>query len=469
MRHALVDLLRNLAAGARLALFRPVGITSFRITLGSVLALIAFAYGLEIALDALRIGAGATFNANALPRAAFGTGVMLLLVAVLAVGFRQPHLMLALTATFLASAPLVNFAGNAYYALGDGIGRWTPSHVWIAWACWLALTAWGVAIGARAVAITLSPRPRYFRTAVLTSAALVFGAGYLVETRFPPPDWWLAARAPERADAWSVVTERALVRQPQLLAESLQAIEPQRPGVVDLYFIGFAPYAGQDVFRRDVDTAHAVVNDRYGVEGRSIVLVNHPRTVMETPLATASNLRTTLKAVGARIDPEEDVVMLFLTSHGGADHRLAVEFNPLQLDQISGADLRTMLDEAGIRFRIVVISACYSGGFIPALSDERTLVLTAAAADRTSFGCSTDSPMTFFTDALFNQALRSEASLSQAFAQARTLVAERERAEGLSPPSDPQMFAGAAIGAKLDALASRGVPPRTPVCAAGGC
>lgn len=161
--------------------------------------------------------------------------------------------------------------------------------------------------------------------------------------------------------------------------------------------------------------------------------------------------------------------MLFLTSHGSADHRLSVEFAPLQLDQIGPADLRAMLDQAGIRFRIVVISACYSGGFIPALADERTLLMTATAGDRTSFGCSTDSPLTFFTDALFNQALRAEPSLPRAFAQARLFVAQRERAQGLSPPSDPQISAGAAIVDKLDALARRSAVAPATSCAAGAC
>ncbi len=256
------------------------------------------------------------------------------------------------------------------------------------------------------------------------------------------------------------------MRQPQLLAESLQALEPQRPGVVDLYFVGFAPYASQDVFLKDVVAARTAVNERFDTAKRSVALVSNPRTVLETPIATVSNLRSTLAAVSERIDRDEDVVMLFLTSHGGKDHRLAVEFFPLRLDSLNPSDLKSMLDHAGIRWRIVVISACYSGGFIPALADERTIVMTAAAVDRTSFGCSHDSEMTFFTDALFNQALRTERSLLGAFERARSLVLEREKAEGFSPPSDPLIFVGAAIREKLVALES--ASPST-ACAAGTC
>lgn len=469
MRYALVTLFRNLAAGARLALFRPVGVMSFRTTLGALLMLVAVVLALDIVLDALRVGGGRSFNWYALQHWSLATLVFLGVVSLLALAVRQPQLAVVFAVMILASSMLLQMAGSGYRMSMENLGRWTPRIVWLSWAAWLLLTAWSAGIIARTIAVSLPERGRRRWFAIAGGTMLLLGTGMLVETRFPRADFWHAGRDPaERAAAWSAVTEQALTRQPRLLAEALRALEPQRPGVVDLYFVGFAPYASQDVFRRDVDAARAVVHDRYDIDKRSVVLVNHPRTVLEFPLATASNLRATLKAVGERIDPEEDVVMLFLTSHGSGDHRLSVEFAPLQLDQINGADLRAMLDEAGIRFRVVVISACYSGGFIPALADERTLLLTAAAADRTSFGCSTDSPMTFFTDALFNQALRADPSLPRAFAQARTLVAERERVEGLSPPSDPQMFAGAAIGDKLDALSKRAAAAPTS-CAAAAC
>ena len=287
------------------------------------------------------------------------------------------------------------------------------------------------------------------------------------QTHYPGPDWWLLARAePEGEPAVTIVSEEALVRQPQLLAESLAALAPQRPGVTDLYFVGFAPYADQDVFRKDIETARAVANDRLGTGMRSIVLISSPRTVLDVPIATASNLRAALKAVGGRIDPEEDIVLLFATSHGGKDARLAVAHAPLQLATVDAAGLRAMLDEAGIRWRIVVLSACFSGSFIPALADERTMVMTAAAADRASFGCSNEGDMTYFTNALFNQALRSEGSLLAAFARARALVLDRERAEGLSPPSDPQLFVGTAMRQKLEALEAI---PVSNACAPGAC
>jgi hypothetical protein len=468
MRAGLAALMRNLAAGMRLALFLRVQATAFRVTLGALLALIVFVYVFEVALEAIRVGPGATFNPFALPYAVAGTAVTLFVIGVVAVAFRQPQLMLAASVAILAAMPVLICAGTLYHAIAERFSRATPFYAWITWATWMALTAWALAIVMRALALTLVPRPRYFHAAVVAAAVAVFGATLLSDLQFPRPDWWRAAQGDEaqRASTWSVVTEQALVRQPQLLAQALDSIAPQRPGLSDLYFVGFASYASQDVFERDVRTARSVVAEAFEVADRSIVLVSNPRTVVETPIATASNLRAALNAVGARIDRDEDAVMLFLTTHGGADHRLSVEFYPLQLDAITPLMLKAMLDEAGIRFRIVVISACYSGGFIAALADDTTIVMAAAAHDRKSFGCSHDSEMTYFTDALFNQALRKQPGLLEAFDRARVLVLERERAEGLTPPSDPQIHVGASMRAKLADLERRA---SRPTCAASGC
>jgi hypothetical protein len=232
----------------------------------------------------------------------------------------------------------------------------------------------------------------------------------------------------------------------------LDDLADERQGVTDLYFVGFAPYAGEDVFRKDMELARDLFDQRFDTEGRSIVLINNPSTVLEQPMATVTNLRATLKEIGATIDRDDDVVMVYLESHGGRDHRLAVDFPPLELEQLTPATLRTLLDEAAIKWRIIVVSACYSGGYIEPLKDDFTLILTASAADRTSFGCGTESNATYFADALFQHALRFEDSFVKAFAQARERIAEHEREQKVSPPSDPQIYIGDEMAAKLPKL-----------------
>ena len=98
------------------------------------------------------------------------------------------------------------------------------------------------------------------------------------------------------------------------------------------------------------------------------------------------------------------------------------------------------------------MSACYSGGFIDALQDDYTLVVTASAADRASPGCGNGSDATIFGEALFQQGSPSRTRSWPAFEAARARVAEREKAGRARPPSDPQIFVGPAMAEKLKEL-----------------
>jgi len=103
-----------------------------------------------------------------------------------------------------------------------------------------------------------------------------------------------------------------------------------------------------------------------------------------------------------------------------------------------------MLNASGARYRVVIISACYSGVFARALAGPRTLVITAAAPDRPSFGCEDGATWTYFGDAFFNQALRSSRNLAEAYCRARDIVTRRERNEGFEP-SRPQIAGGSEV------------------------
>jgi hypothetical protein len=115
-----------------------------------------------------------------------------------------------------------------------------------------------------------------------------------------------------------------------------------------------------------------------------------------------------------------------------------------------------MLDEAGVRHRVIAISACYSGGWVGPLESDSTLVMTAADKDHTSYGCGKRSELTFFGRALFDEQLRNTRSFEQAFAAAVPVIRQREedarKADGFS---NPQISVGAKIRPVLDELAQR--------------
>jgi Peptidase C13 family len=108
---------------------------------------------------------------------------------------------------------------------------------------------------------------------------------------------------------------------------------------------------------------------------------------------------------------------------------------------LTPANLAEILDRTGVQHKVVIISACYSGVFIPRLADADTLVITAADANHASFGCEDRAKWTYFGNAFFNVALRKAVSLKDAFVLARSLVMKRELRQGFAP-SHPQMAGG---------------------------
>jgi hypothetical protein len=144
------------------------------------------------------------------------------------------------------------------------------------------------------------------------------------------------------------------------------------------------------------------------------------------------------------MDREQDILFLFLTSHGSKDHELTLNQNAMQLADLGAAELGALLKESGIRWKVVVISACYSGGFIDALKDDRTLVMTAARRDRRSFGCADENDFTYFGRAYFKESLPKSRSFVEAFRRAEVLVNDWERKDASGAASSGKAAAGAA-------------------------
>lgn len=217
-----------------------------------------------------------------------------------------------------------------------------------------------------------------------------------------------------------------------------------------LYVVGVAGDASEDVFRNEARFLVDAAAPRLGAASRALALVNHADSLEGdgTPLATSDNLRHTLAEVGAHMDRERDLLLLYLTMHGAEDHQLGLVLPDGREAALTPTDLREALDAAGIVHRVVVISACFSGGFIPALETPDTLVLTAARADRPSFGCGTESTITFFGHAWLLDGLNANRNFAGAFRLATRAIKQRERMLGYER-SGPRIAEGARIGDTL--------------------
>ena len=234
-------------------------------------------------------------------------------------------------------------------------------------------------------------------------------------------------------------------RPPYAVRSALERLPAQRPGTVDLYALVIGGDA-EEVFRREVETVRRVLDERLGTGGRSAAMIND--LAQPEPEVTLNSLAYALRAIAKRMDPEEDVLLLHLTSHGLRNHELSLRHPAMPLYSLSPLYLRSLLDEAGVRNRVIIVSACYSGGFVGPLSTGDTMVLTAASADRPSYGCGSDSQITDFSRALYLQALTRTRSLREAAVQTLDLVREDEKARGFAH-SLPQLRSGAAIDERL--------------------
>ena len=205
--------------------------------------------------------------------------------------------------------------------------------------------------------------------------------------------------------------------------------------------VSFGLFGDQGVFRREATGAAQIVGSRFG-HGSVVVRFN----TKKGGGATVETLAATLNAEAKKMNGESDILFLVLTSHGSPDG-LAVTAGR-RTETLKPSTLAEMLDQTGVRHKVVIISACYSGVFIPRLANADTLVITAADADHASFGCEDKAKWTYFGDAFFNIALRQTNTLKDAFLLARTLVSKRELRQGFDP-SHPQMAGGANVESLL--------------------
>ena len=304
------------------------------------------------------------------------------------------------------------------------------------------LLGWIWIVSLRAILVCLGAR----RPQVLKAALAVTAMMAIAFFAFPRTEVWNPA--PEEQAPDPLTEEKLFHLQGRLIESALDAIAPGRPGVAETYFVGFAPDASNDVFLKEMRFVRRLFDERFATAGRSIALVSSQEALDEFPIASVTNLERALRRVGERMNGDEDTLFLFLTAHGYRDHRLSAVQPPLDLASLTPTSLARLLQDAGIKWRVIVVSACYAGGFIEPLRDDNTIVITAASADRTSFGCEPGRDFTYFGDAYFRDALARTRSFTRAFDIAKAAVAKQEAAEKLVP-SLPQMWVGPAIAERL--------------------
>jgi Peptidase C13 family len=235
--------------------------------------------------------------------------------------------------------------------------------------------------------------------------------------------------------------------QRSLLQAEIASLNPPTKGTTNIYALGIAGWADQDVFLKELDGGLAALGGVLPIRGHAVRLVNHHETLESLPLANQRNFAAAVHALGDVMDKDTDVLLLLMTSHGepsGFGLRLPSEV----ITQLTPQQVVATLDNEGIKNRVVIVSACFAGVFVPPLTNDNTIVITASDAKSTSFGCAPERDWTYFGDAFFRQSVRPGRDFQHAFDNARVLIDGWELMDR-AKPSNPQAHFGPALVAKL--------------------
>ena len=444
MKPYLSALRHNIVSGTRLCLLRRCVAGDFTVSLDQLVLLIALNLLLAFIVDLLSSLPHPEFYSYAV--AANALDVLLFLFAAYLISklLMENRVALRLAVYFYSMSP---FFLLLWVMLGQLQGL-LPSNADVIYALgYLFYVLWAiVAMGWMLTLMTGGYSRKVPAAMMVTVLVWVLPVYHFADST----TLWYAAQkegVDEYAAYRALDVERIFYRQPELLAEHLQPLLAERSDSVDLYFVGFAGYALQDIFRNEIEFARALFDERFATRGRSLLLINNLATRDTQPLASSINLQRTLQHIGNLIDRENDIVVLFLSSHGDKAE-LSVNFWPLRLNDVTPEMLKQYLDAAGIKWRIIMVSACYSGSFIETLKDQHTAIMTASSADTASFGCDDKRKLTNFGEVLLQNQLQQQYSFATAFENTAREIGLREQVEKLDP-SRPQIFIGQAMQEKL--------------------
>jgi len=435
-------LLRNLGSGFALLVLRRRSPEHFVRTFDQLAALLLLTLLFWAALDTLHAEAGSELRLDGLYGWSFYLLMGLFGCSLVARAYCRQTDTRSLLIPALSVAPYVLVL---FWLLGDL--SWVESHPALQLA---AAVIYLILLGVRVIqAAYTTARAKSVAVAVILIIVGSVGLRVLdLDTRL----WLTDDVEEEQADNDDSGVESLLYDQPARIASAVEHLAPRQPDAANVFFLGFAGDGEQSIFKREALFAESVFGEHFSADDRAVELINDNDDRDSYPIATLSGMQQALKLMASRMDLQQDVLVLMLTSHGSRDG-IAVINGSLPLVQLSPVDLRSALDEAGIKWRVIVVSACYSGVFVDALKGDETLVITAADAEHSSFGCDDDRELTYFGEALLKDSIPTSRSLEDAFKKASALIQKRETNEH-KIRSNPQMAMGRAMRQKLAGLES---------------
>ena len=213
-----------------------------------------------------------------------------------------------------------------------------------------------------------------------------------------------------------------------------------------LFYVGLGMF---DETWSENDVAALTSALQHGAPGFRVIPTIFANASGHHPAVEPGAVATTLSAIADDAGPN-DVVLVYISTHG-APGLLGRSAAGDELEPFDAAQLRAWLAPLRDHDTVLILSACFSGSFIPPLRAPHRVIFAAARADRTSFGCQAGAEHTVFGDALLRALRRPRESLRSIVAATRATVTARERALRVDLPSQPQLSVGPAATLLFDA------------------
>jgi len=438
--------LQNLQGGLQLAFFLKPDDTRFHVSWHSLATIVLSVLAAHFLIDTIISAQDSSLNINSWHRYHVGlfSIVILMSYTIRSLFFKTDHV-LKIAVMFY----------NAYFII------WLPYFTLYAlYPSWMnetlernvdvAVMIWGAIVTFRIVSSLSDTNMKH----ALISGIACMTALYALNTHIGMSYFYYAPQDNENtkkfAEYEALSSEEVFTMQNDLMQKSFEGMSGSKRRITDIYSITFAPYRYQDVFMREAKFVTDSFIHILGIENRNVTLINNEETIFDLPLASTTNLGNSLKTIASLMQTKEDVLFLYITSHGDEENGISVALDYRHtMVNLSGERLAEMLKTSGIKNKVIFISACHSGALIPDLQDDNTMIITSAADNKQSYGCSNNTPLTYFAEAYFKQALTETTDLERAFHLTKDIVEKREKKENLSPPSDPQIFIGKNIKSVL--------------------
>jgi Peptidase C13 family len=441
-----IDLFANIIAGTRMAFFMPVHLWAFRNGFFQICLLFIVSFSFSFFGSYFETAPDNFFNIYGLNYQAALYLIFFFSLSLIACLSSRARDLDKLITIFLSTVPAVYLLSTCLVKISNYQTVLSEYHA--SWLIFYVYLSWNLIITLR-----ILKRFLYCKVKSALPYLFIFAAinvPPLFPNVFPHVALWYSTQPSIKSESspYNINVESIYYSQNKLLQKTVDRFVEGKEGVTDLFFIGFAGDASEDVFMNETKSAQMIMDNHFNTFGRSMVLINNEDTVNAVPLANGHNLKNSIIEVAKRMNLNEDILVLFLTSHGSEDHYISANFLPFKLNDLNADTINSALTSAGIKWRIIIISACYSGGFIEPLTDPYTLLITAASAEQNSFGCGHDGQYTYFGEAYLENGLKQTGSFIQAFDVATKIILEKENEQGFEN-SDPQIQIGSEIGNKL--------------------